>query len=227
MASGLFITGTDTGIGKTYVSTLLINYFIARGERVIGMKPIASGAQSIKGQLRNDDAVTLMQASNVSADYALVNPYCFAPPIAPHIAAQQTQTTISLEHIMHCYSALQAQSDRVIVEGVGGWLVPINEQQTAADIALQLQLPVIMVVGIKLGCLNHALLTEQAIQAQGGHLLGWIANQIDPDMPGYVENISTLETRLNVPLLARIPFAKSASSESFITVQNQFNRFKF
>lgn len=227
MSTGLFITGTDTGIGKTYVSTLLINYFIARGERVIGMKPIASGAQSINGQLRNDDAVTLMQASNVRTGYALINPYCFAPAIAPHIAAQQAQTTISLEHITHCYATLESQSDRVIVEGVGGWQVPINEHQSAADIALQLQLPVIMVVGIKLGCLNHALLSAQAIQSQGGYLFGWIANQIDPDMAGFTENISSLETRLNVPLLARIPFAKSASSESFITLQNQFNRFKF
>ncbi len=227
MATGLFITGTDTGIGKTYVSTLLINYFIARGERVIGMKPIASGAQSINGRLHNDDAVTLMQASNVSADYELVNPYCFAAAIAPHIAAQQTQTTISLDRIAQCYTALQAQSDRVIVEGVGGWQVPINAQQSVGDIALQLQLPVIMVVGIKLGCLNHALLTAQVIQAQGGHLFGWIANQIDPDMAAFAENISSLETRLNMPLLARIPFAKSASSESFITVQSQFNRCKF
>lgn len=227
MSNGFFITGTDTGIGKTYVSALLIKHFIAQGERVVGMKPVASGAQLINGQLRNEDALALMQAANVTASYELVNPYCFAPPIAPHIAAQKENRTISLQHINQCYAALAEISDRLIVEGVGGWRVPIDAQHDVADMAAQLGLPVILIVGMRLGCINHALLTAQAITAKGCKLIGWIANQVDPAMAVVAENISTLESRLPVPLLATVAHAMHAAKTSMPDLQTQLAKYHF
>lgn len=225
MTKGLFITGTDTGIGKTVVCELLIKHFVCKGERVSGMKPVASGARMIDGELRNDDALTLMQAANVSADYALINPYCFEPAVAPHLATQQAQTKISMDDIGQCYEALAVKSDRVIVEGVGGWCVPIDAEHDMSDLVVQLQLPVIMVVGMRLGCLNHALLTARAIEAKGCKLIGWIANQIEPDMSLFNENLATLETRLNVPLLISIPHTINASTREFAASKNQIDHF--
>lgn len=226
MSKGFFITGTDTGIGKTLVSLSLMQYFIAQGERVIGMKPIASGAQVVNGQLCNDDALALMQASNVDVEYGRINPYCFAPAIAPHLAAAETQVTISISHILDYYKNLSVLSDRVIVEGVGGWRVPIDHQCEIADLAHALKLPVIMVVGMRIGCLNHALLTAEAIVAKGCNLIGWVANAIDKNMHALEENILALKTRIKVPLLTCIPYIEEGKALSTTSMQWPFSYFK-
>ena len=205
MQPGYFITGTDTGIGKTIVSTLLIQHFIAQGEKVIGMKPIASGAQIVDGRLQNEDARALLTASNVAVSYELINPYCFAPAIAPHIAAAKSQTIISFAHILDCYAQLSAQAERIIIEGVGGWRVPLDDQHDVADLALQFNVPVILVVGMRLGCLNHAVLSAEAILAKGCNLIGWVANCVDPEMPAFEDNLASLRLRITRPLLAVIP----------------------
>ena len=222
MQPGYFITGTDTGIGKTIVSTLLIQHFIAQGEKVIGMKPIASGAQLVDGRLQNEDARALLTAANVAASYELINPYCFAPAIAPHIAAAKSQTTISFAHIFDCYAQLAARADRIIIEGVGGWRVPIDDQHDVADLATALNLPVILVVGVRLGCLNHAVLSAEAILAKGCNLIGWVANCVDAKMPAYEENIASLTLRIPRPLLAVIPNLKSDESISAARVSWHF-----
>ena len=222
MQPGYFITGTDTGIGKTLVSTLLIQHFIAQGEKVIGMKPMASGATLYDGQLQNEDARTLLNASNVATSYELINPYCFAPAIAPHIAAARSQTIISLAHILDCYAQLATLADRIIIEGVGGWRVPIDDQHDVADLALALNLPVILVVGMRLGCLNHAVLSAEAILASGCKLIGWVANEVDPEMPAFEENLATLTSKIHQPCLAVIPNLKTVESLCAQTVTWQF-----
>lgn len=203
---GLFICGTDTGVGKTYISTLLIGALRNAGIRVAGMKPVASGAKIVNGELINDDAMQLLQAANVQCNYESVNPYCFAPPVAPHLAAQETGTVIDIDVIEQNYRKLSAQADVVIVEGVGGWSVPINDTQTMADVVSALQLPVIMVVGMRLGCLNHALLTAQAIAQSGNRFAGWIANAIEPDMMRLDANIASLAARLPALCIATVMF---------------------
>lgn len=207
MAKGLFITGTDTGIGKTYVSCLLIDELIRHGHKVVGMKPIASGAERVKGVLQNEDAMQLIQHANVDSPYKLVNPYCFEPAIAPHIAAEAMQQQIQLAVLAKVYAELSTYADYVIVEGVGGWLVPINKLETVADIPGKLNIPVIMVVGMKLGCINHALLTAEAIRISGNNLIGWIANNIDTEMTAYQENLETLKNKLKCPLVACVPYS--------------------
>ena len=206
MAQGIFITGTDTGIGKTLASCLLIDALVQEGHKVIGMKPIASGASSVDGNLQNEDAMYLQKYSNVEVSYESINPFCFEPPIAPHIAAQKAGRHIDLSTIKQSYNELSVMADWVIAEGVGGWYVPINQNQTTADIPLALNLPVVLVVGMKLGCINHALLTVNAIRASGNELAGWIANDIDKDMAVYDEVFENLHTRLGCPLIARIPY---------------------
>jgi len=174
--SGLFITGTDTEIGKTFVSSLLIKILVEEGLQVVGMKPIASGARIIDGSLKNEDALSLMQASNVDADYKNINPYIFEQAIAPHIAAEQVGIEIDLEEIKNNFVQLKNKSDVVVVEGVGGWYAPLSDSTTVADLAETLALPIILVVGLRLGCLNHALLTAQAIRQSGLPVAGWVAN---------------------------------------------------
>lgn len=202
MATGFFVTGTDTGIGKTTVSCALLHAFAAQGKKVAGMKPIVAGSEN--GQWM--DVEQLLAASNVNVTRQQINPYAFDPPISPHLAARQLGTEIDLSVIHHAYQQLSAIADLVIVEGAGGFLVPINERQNGADLAKMLNLPVILVVGMRLGCLNHALLTAQAIQASGLTLAGWVANCVDPQMNVVAENIATLEQRLDCPLLGVLPF---------------------
>ena len=204
---GFFITGTDTGVGKTVISCALLHAFARRGQRAIGMKPIAAGAIESAGGLLNADVSLLCAASNIEAPLALVNPYCFKPPIAPHIAAQQTGVRIDLTRISHAYTQLAATADVVIVEGVGGFCVPLNDSENSADLVQRLGLPVILVVGMRLGCLNHALLTAHAIHARQVKLCGWIANRIDPEMAVAADNIAALAQRLAAPLLAEVEFA--------------------
>jgi len=193
MKQAFFITGTDTGIGKTFVACQLIRQYVAQGYRVVGMKPIAAGCDLVDGQWVNEDVKLLMQASNVDAPLHWVNPYCFKAPIAPHIAAQQENIAIQLEVILQAYQALTALADIVVVEGAGGLLVPLHAELTIAELAAALNIPIIFVVGMRLGCINHALLSLEVMQARHLPIQGWVANPIDPAMQCYAENLATLQ----------------------------------
>jgi dethiobiotin synthetase len=203
---GFFVTGTDTGVGKTLMACALLHGFAQQGWRVAGMKPVACGVVRSTRGLINEDVALLRAAGNVEAPLQLVNPYCFEPPIAPHLAAEQAGVTIDLTHIAQAFERLAAAADVVVVEGVGGFCVPLNHSEDSADLAQYLGLPVILVVGMRLGCLNHALLTAHAIRARGLRLAGWIANRIDPAMAAVEENITTLAERLAAPLLGEVEF---------------------
>lgn len=203
---GFFVTGIDTGVGKTLVSAALTRALVARGLRVAVMKPIASGSDLTPEGPRNSDALTLLAAANVTAPYDVVNPYCFLPPISPHIAAREAGVAIDLAFLRSRFDSLAASSDSVIVEGAGGWLAPISDTATMADLAAALSLPVLLVVGLRLGCLNHALLTRESLATRGTTFAGWIANAIDPHFDRLAENLATLTARLREPPLAYVPF---------------------
>lgn len=205
MTKGFFITGTDTGIGKTTVALGLLRWLRNHGYQTAAMKPVASGATLVEGLWRNEDATLLQREARVQLLYQLVNPVVFPESVAPHIAAQLHGVTIDIERLVKTFREVQSRADVVIVEGVGGWQVPLNDTQTTADLAQRLGLPVILVVGIRLGCLNHALLTYDAIRASGLLMAGWIANIIDRDGRYIKENIETLQRRLNAPLLGAVP----------------------
>ena len=198
MTQAFFITGTDTGVGKTYVACKLIRDYVAQGYKVIGMKPVAAGGDLVNGKWVNDDVLKLEQASNVKAPRELVNPYSFKEAIAPHIAAEKAGLEIKIDVIKQAFQALSKLADIVIVEGAGGFLVPLNNQQSMADLPAALGIPVILVVGMKLGCINHSLLTVEAIQARGLTLHGWVANQVEPDMPFYHKNVATIAEKLHL-----------------------------
>ncbi len=203
MAQSYFVIGTDTNVGKTYIATALVQYFVSKGFKTIGMKPIASGCEfNEQGDLINDDVLALSSASNVKALPELVNPYRFLPAIAPHLAAEQAGITMQVDVIVQAFRQLTTLSDVVIVEGAGGFFVPINKTETLADVTLQLDIPIILVVGMRLGCINHALLTVEALETRGLKLAGWIANQIDPDMPMFEENLTSLQQRISAPCLS-------------------------
>lgn len=210
-AQSYFIIGTDTNVGKTYIASALIRHFVAKKQNVVGMKPVASGCElSPQGDLHNQDVEILRQASNLDALLDLINPYCFEPAIAPHIAAQQGGVTIDLDVILASYRTLSTLADVVIVEGAGGFFVPLNARQTLADLALKLSIPVILVVGMRLGCINHALLTVEAIKARGLTLAGWVANQIDPAMDNFDDNIASLKQRIHAPCLSVVRWQQPA-----------------
>lgn len=200
-----FVTGTDTEIGKTLVSSALLLALSQRGVRSLGMKPIAAGAVLQDGVWHNDDVDSLVQASDVKAPQHIVCPYLMQTPAAPHIVAQREKIRISLPQIVDAYQQAMQLADAVIVEGVGGFCVPLDDRHDTADMAQVLNLPVIMVVGIRLGCINHALLTAQAITARGLRLVGWVANIVDTQMLYPDENIAALRDRLTAPLLGCIP----------------------
>jgi len=202
---GYFITGTDTGVGKTVITLGLMQWLQDRGHRVAGMKPVASGCERGEHGLRNADALLLQQQATVMLPYEQVNPYAFEPAIAPHLAAAGAGIGIEADTIVAGCRALQGAADRVCVEGVGGWLVPLNERETVADLAVRLGLEVVLVVGIRLGCLNHALLTARAIESTGLTLAGWVANRLPPPADFAQENIAALEARLTAPLLGIVP----------------------
>lgn len=191
-----FITGTDTGIGKTYVACQLIRQYVDQGYRVIGMKPIAAGCDLMDGQWINEDVKLLSEASNVDAPLDLINPYVFKAPIAPHIAAEQEGVAIKMQVIKHAYEALRQLADIVIVEGAGGVLVPIDSENTIVNLIKYLDIPAILVVGMRLGCINHALLSYQVLQQQTVPLHGWVANAIDPNMAEYSNNLIAIERKL-------------------------------
>lgn len=214
--TSLFVTGTDTDAGKTVVSVALIDLLKNQGLRVSGMKPIASGCEVTQAGLRNDDAMQLIEHSNIDLPYKLINPYAFQPAIAPHIAAQQDKVDISLGTIKKNFELIQQQSDAVVVEGAGGWLVPVNKTQTMADLAMKLELPVVLVVGIRLGCINHALLTVEVIKQSGLPFLGWVANNIEINEQSD-DIISTLKQKITAPLLGEVPFlAAQDAAEDYI-----------
>ena len=201
------MTGTDTGVGKTLVTSALLRAFAARGYACVGMKPVAAGAEMRGAELVNDDVEQIIAAGNVAAPRHDVNPYCFGPPIAPHIAAGRAGTVITLDRIEQSFRALCALADLVVVEGVGGFRVPLGAGVDAADMAARLDLPVVLVVGMRLGCLNHALLAAEAITARGLRLAGWIANHVDPHMEAAGDNARALQALISAPMLARIAFA--------------------
>jgi dethiobiotin synthetase len=203
-ADGVFVTGTDTGIGKTHASVGLLRALKERGCRTAAMKPVASGAQRTAAGLRNDDALALQAAATVAADYEEINPYCFEPPIAPHVAAHRAGVTIDLAHILGRARALCARADFVLVEGVGGWRVPLGPRLEVGDLARGLGLPVLLVVGLRLGCINHALLTAAAISREAPGMRGWVANAIDPHYETAAETVQALTERLGMPPMATL-----------------------
>jgi dethiobiotin synthetase len=204
-----FVTGTDTGVGKTLIGCALLHGFAAQGKLVAGMKPVAAGCNTDN---QNEDALQLLAAGNVAVSYGLVNPYCFQPAIAPHIAAQHDGIEIGFARITESYKKLAALADAVIVEGAGGLLVPLNARQDNADLAQELGLSIILVVGVRLGCLNHALLTVEAIAARGLTLSGWVANIIDAGMMSAQENVTALQQRIAAPLLGVVPYLPRADA---------------
>ena len=211
--SSYFVTGTDTGVGKTLITAALLHALAKTGLRVTGMKPIAAGAELIDGELWNEDVAMLAAASNTKLPRELTTPYLLREPAAPHIAAQLEHVPLDMQHLLDCYQKIAQQSDCVIVEGVGGFCVPINDACDTADLAVQLGLDVIMVVGLRLGCINHALLTAEAIKARGLNLVGWVANQIDINMSHQEANLQTLEQRLPAPLIGVVPWMAAVSAQ--------------
>lgn len=214
---GVYITGTDTGIGKTVVAASLLAALNAHGVRALGMKPVASGCAMMPRGLRNSDAQLLIAHSAVAPEYALVNPYAFADPIAPHLAAADVGIEIEIGLVAGAFAALSTMSQFTVVEGVGGWMAPLGPTLMQSGLAQALRLPVILVVGLRLGCLSHALLTARAIQADGCELLGWVGNCIDADMLRVADNLATLRERLPVPCMGVLPYSRPADAGELAT----------
>ena len=210
---GLFVTGTDTDCGKTRVAVAIIRRLRADGLRVAGFKPVAAGAEQGRDGLRNTDALALAAASGLDVPYERVNPYCFAPPIAPHIAAAESGVTIDPGCLRAVFDELALSCDLVVVEGAGGWRVPLGPGCDIQSLALALELPVVLVVGLRLGCLNHAQLSEQSILASGACLLGWIGSAIDPDMARRSENLVALDGLLQSPCLGVLGYGAAPREE--------------
>ncbi|CAE6821467.1 dethiobiotin synthase [Xanthomonas arboricola] len=208
----LYVTGTDTGIGKTMASTALLHALRRQGHTAVGMKPVASGCEHTPQGWRNEDALALQAASAPQPDYATLNPYALPAPLAPELAAADVGVSLSLEPIAQAFSQLRAQAEVVVVEGVGGWAAPLSADLDQADLVRALKLPVVMVVGIRLGCINHARLTAAAIAADGLDCIGWIANEVDPQMERIEENIGMLRQRLAMPCWGRIGWRPGADA---------------
>ena len=204
-AFSCFVTGTDTEIGKTLVASALIHMQVARGWRVAAMKPVAAGAEWRDGRWGNEDVDALAACVSVKLPQEMTTPYLFKTPAAPHIAAALEDRVIERQHLMDCFQQVRAQADAVVVEGVGGFRVPLNENYDTAEMAKDLGLPVVLVVGMRLGCISQALLTAEAISARGLSLMGWVANTVDPHMLYPQENIDAIAQRISAPLLGCIP----------------------
>jgi dethiobiotin synthetase len=210
MTRALFIAGTDTGIGKTHAACTVLHALRSTGRSACGMKPIASGCEETSEGLRNDDALALLAASSApQPSYEEINPVALREPLSPHLAASHEGVTITLSPVHASFDDLRKRYDIVVVEGVGGWRVPLAPDLFASDIAKTLALPVVLVVGLRLGCLSHALLTAEAIKADGCKLVGWIGNRIDPQMLAIEENIDTLRASLPAPCLGILPHGLS------------------
>ena len=202
-----FVVGTDTGVGKTHAACALLHALARRHPRVVGMKPVAAGGVDTPQGLSNEDSIAHRAASTISVPPELDNPILLPEPLSPHIAAARAGRAIDFARITRAFAELRAQADAVVVEGAGGFLVPMSETQTGADLAVALKLPLVLVVGMRLGCLNHALLTAEAIRARGLRLAGWIANRIDPGFLCPEENLAYLTSHLGAPLWADLPFS--------------------
>jgi dethiobiotin synthetase len=211
VAAGLFVTGTDTEVGKTLVARLIVRALVATGVRVAVMKPVAAGSVMTAQGPRNEDALGLIADSNVVVPYETVNPYCLDAPVAPHLAARDMGVTVELPRLQAGFRTLAAAADYVIVEGAGGWFAPLNEVQFVADLAAALELPVLLVVGLRLGCLNHALLTVAAVRQRRLPLAGWIGNQIDPGFARMADNLRTLEQHIGMPPIATVVHAAATT----------------
>ncbi|MDR1854099.1 MAG: dethiobiotin synthase [Azoarcus sp.] len=207
---GWFVTGTDTEIGKTFATCVLIHAAQAQGFTALGMKPVAAGATEVGGRLLNEDAARLLEAGSFDPGAELLNPFCLRTPVAPHIAAAAENVRLDPTRIATAFDALRQRCDRLFVEGAGGFLSPLGEGFDAASLARALDIPIILVVGMKLGCINHALLTAEAIATRNLKLAGWIANCLSADMPHQESNIATLRRRLGAPLLGTLPYAPEA-----------------
>jgi dethiobiotin synthetase len=204
-SGGLFVTGTDTGVGKTLASAALLHAFRAQGHRAVGMKPVASGCERIDGAWRNEDALALQAASDPMPPYADINPFALPLPLAPELAARDAGIDVALAPILAAHARLRARCDRVVVEGVGGWAAPLATDLMQADLVRALDVPVVLVVGLRLGCLSHAALTVRAIAADGIRLAGWIATGIDPEMARVEDNLALLRARIPAPCLGVLP----------------------
>ena len=208
---GVFVTGTDTGVGKTVIACALVRALRECGWQVAVMKPVASGARRTPCGLRSDDALALIEAAATAAPYSDVNPYCLEKPISPSIAAKDANITIDVGMIRSKFLTLAAGADWIVVEGAGGWLAPLSDYQTMADLAWALSLPALLVVGLKLGCLSHAQLTRLGIEAHGVSFAGWVASGVDPAMACSSENLAALERVLGEPALAVVPHARGGA----------------
>lgn len=218
MSRGVFVTGTDTGVGKTLAACALIHALRARGVKAVPMKPIAAGASEHRGRLANGDTVALVQAAGLDAAWIeAVTPVLLREPMAPHIAAEREGRTLTLDFLGLALGRLALAGDFLVVEGVGGFRVPLAERLDTVDLARAVGLPIVLVVGLRLGCLNHALLTAQAIESAGLTLAGWVANAIDPEMAARDENVAALAARLGAPLLGQLPYAPQPDARKLAT----------
>jgi dethiobiotin synthetase len=208
MEKGYFITGTDTNAGKTWATIALMRYFKNQGKSVAGMKPVASGCVIQDGRLKNEDALLIQENGSLQIDYDLINPYAYEPPVSPHIAG--INNPVKLELLVAKFELLKKLTDIVVVEGAGGWYSPLNEREANSDLAIALALPVILVVAIRLGCINHARLTYQAIVQSGVNCAGWIAVCTDPELLNRDENILSIKAAVAVPLLGVLPYMEVA-----------------
>lgn len=215
-----FVTGTDTEIGKTRITAGLLEKAGQLGLQSLGIKPVASGSEMTKQGLRNEDALEHQRTSTYSCDYAVINPFCFAPAIAPHIVAEQENVALTVNSINEALKpALSQSADFILIEGAGGWHTPLNQQECYSDWVRSADLPVILVVGVKLGAINHALLTQESIQKAGLRLAGWVANCVDPNMPYQAENIEYLKEHMQAPCLGVVPFlAEGDSASSYLSL---------
>lgn len=212
MSKAYFVTGTDTEVGKTFVSSALLARAKKQGFSTAAVKPVASGAVMTAEGLRNEDGVALLSQCSLSLRYEEVNPVVFEPAIAPHIAAQQVNRLVHVNELKkYCNVVLNKNADVTLIEGAGGWRVPVNNQETLADLARELKLPIILVVGMRLGCINHAVLTAEAIKRDGLELAGWVANRVSPSMSVYEENFLTLTQLLPAPCVGHVPHLKDTN----------------
>ena len=211
---GFFIAGTDTNVGKTRIAAGLLHVLAARGYTTAAMKPVSAGCHDTAQGLRNDDALILQRHATLALPYEHVNPYAYAAAIAPHIAAAQSGQVIDIAHLKKLFDDMAQRVDSVIVEGAGGWLVPINDHETMANVAQALGLPVILVVRMRLGCLSHALLSAESIAHHGLPLAGWVANVLNPDLTPLQHNIDALRARINAPLLGVVPHLEHVNAEA-------------
>ncbi len=213
MGKGYFITGTDTNVGKTWVTIALMRYFKRQGKSVVGMKPIASGCLMQNGRLKNEDALLIQENASLQIDYDLINPYAYEPPVSPHIAG--VKNPVKLDQLKAKFELLKNMADIVVVEGAGGWYTPLNDREAISDLAKLLALPVIMVVAIRLGCINHARLTYQAIEQSGVNCAGWIAVCTDPELLCRDENLLAIKKAVDAPLLGVLPYREVADFNFF------------